>query len=138
MNAQYPLARKDGLVVRQLDAEVLVYDLARNKALCLNKLAGAVWKQSDGQTSARQIAEDLSGQLSVTVDERMVWAAIDQLGRDHLLEYCITMPARVTRRQQLKYLGKAAAFAGPLVAAVSAVADDDKRSCVPSHKPCTP
>jgi hypothetical protein len=122
MSTQNPLARKDQLVVRELADEVLIYDLTRNKAFCLNQVAGAVWKQSDGQKSAGQIAEDLSQQLGATIEEQAVWTAVEQLGRDNLLEYCIPTPtgaARVTRRAQLKSLAKAAAIAGPIVASLA-------------------
>lgn len=136
MNTQYPLARKDRLVIRELEGEALVYDLARNRALCLNRLASAVWKQSDGQRSARQIAAEISRELRATVDERTVWAVIDQLGRDHLLEYCIPKPAGVTRRQQLTSLGKAAAVAGPLIAVLASPSSAQVASCVPPGHPC--
>src|SRR5690242_19229747 len=116
MNMQYPLARKEKLVVRELDGEVLIYDSARNKAFCLHQLAGAVWKLSDGNKSAARIAREISTQLKATVDEKLVWSAIDRLGRDNLLEYCIPVPSR---RQHLKAWGKAAAIAGPLVSALS-------------------
>jgi hypothetical protein len=136
MNMRHPLARKEKLVVRELDGEVLVYDSARNKAFCLNQLAGAVWKLSDGQKSAAQIAREISKQLNATIDEKLVWSAIDRLGRDNLLEYCVPMP---TRRQQLKAWSKAAAIAGPLVASMALPASAQQgRSCIPSGMPCTP
>lgn len=142
MSSKYPLARKEKLVVREVADELLVYDLARNKALCLNRIAGAVWKLSDGHKSARQIAEDLSAQFDATIEESAVWHAVDQLGRDHLLEYCIAMPSsvsRMTRRQQLKSLGRAAAIAGPMITALAVPASaDDSGSCIPTNKPCTP
>jgi len=133
MNSQYPLARKDKLVVRELGDEVLVYDLTRNKAFCLNKLARAVWKASDGQKSVTRIADDLSTELGATIDDEAVWSAVDQLGRDHLLEYCITRQGSgslVTRRQQLKSLGRAAAIAGPVVAALAVPKGAAAASCV--------
>jgi len=142
MNNQYPLARKDKLVVRELAEEVLAYDLVREKAFCLNKLASAVWKLSDGQKSVREIAGSVSRQLGATVEEKVVWAAIDQLGRDHLLEYCIPMPAKnsgVTRRKQLKSLGRAAAITGPLVAALTPPkASAEHHSCIKGRDLCIP
>lgn len=141
MNPQYPLARKHKLVVRELADEVLIYDLTRNKALCLNRVAGAVWKRSDGQNSARQIAEDLSEQFGATIEEGAVWSAVDQLGRDHLLEYCIPMPSSIsgmTRRQQLKSFGRAAAIAGPMVAALAIPASaDNQGSCIKTGQTCS-
>ncbi|HUQ94783.1 MAG TPA: PqqD family peptide modification chaperone, partial [Bryobacteraceae bacterium] len=126
-------------MVRELADEVLVYDLARDKAYCLNPIAGAVWKHSDGQTSAGQIAERVSLQLGATVEEQAVWTAIEQLGRDHLLEYCISAPGGVTRREHLKSFGKAAAIAGPMVAALAVPKGAaGAQSCIPNNKPCNP
>jgi hypothetical protein len=139
MSTQYPLARKDKLVVRELEGETLVYDLTRNKALCLNRMAAAVWKSSDGQKDAGQIADEMSVEFGATVQEKMVWAAIDQLGRDHLLEYCIPVPANqsvMTRRKQLKYMASAAAV--PVVAALTVPRASAAQSCIPPGKSCTP
>jgi hypothetical protein len=141
MNNQYPLARKDKLVVRELADELLAYDLVRNKALCLNKLAGAVWKLSDGRRSVLQISEQVSQQLGATVDHELVWAAIDQLGRDHLLEYCIPRSVDntgVTRRKQLKSLARAAGIAGPMIAALTVPKASAAQSCRPANAACTP
>lgn len=140
MSTEYPLARKDKLVVRELEGETLVYDLIRDKGFCLNRTAAAVWKSSDGEKDATQIAEELSHELGATIDEKVVWTAIDQLGRDHLLEYCIPMPANksgMTRRTQLKYMGRAAAMA-PIVAAMTAPKASAAQSCLPPNKTCTP
>jgi Coenzyme PQQ synthesis protein D (PqqD) len=140
MSTQYPLARKDKLVVRELEDETLVYDLTRNKALCLNRTAAAVWKSSNGQKDAAQIADELSIEFGATVEEKMVWSAIDQLGRDHLLEYCIPVPANqsvVTRRKQLKYMARAAA-AVPVVAVLTAPRASAAQSCRPANAACTP
>jgi hypothetical protein len=139
MNAEYPLARKDKLVVRELEEETLVYDLTRNKAICLNRTAAAVWKASDGERDASQIADELSAELGATLDEKMVWAAIEQLGRDHLLAYCIPTPTQksgMTRRKQLKYMGRAAAMA-PIVAAMTAPKASAAQSCRPANAACT-
>src|SRR5947208_2971510 len=103
MNTQNPIARKEKLVVRELEGETLVYDLARNKAFCLNRTAAAVWKSSDGRKNAARIADELSAELGASIDEEVVWTAIDQLGRDNLLEYCVPTASGkpgVTRRKQ--------------------------------------
>jgi len=57
---QLPLARTDGLVINELTDEVLVYDLQRDKAHCLNQTAASVWKQCDGRSTAAEIARRLS------------------------------------------------------------------------------
>jgi hypothetical protein len=42
--ALMPRARRDELVVEELDDETLVYDLERHKARCLNHTAALVWR----------------------------------------------------------------------------------------------
>jgi hypothetical protein len=141
MSNQYPLARKDKLVVRELNGDTLVYDLTRNRALCLNRTAAAVWRASDGTRDAAQIADELSIEFGASIEENVVWAAIEQLGHDHLLEYCIAKPAgrsRMTRRKQLQYMGRAAGVGGPLIAALAVPKAQAAQSCIPSGKSCTP
>ena len=43
MKDQHPSKRTGRLIVREIPGEVLVYDLVRDKALCLNQTAAAVW-----------------------------------------------------------------------------------------------
>jgi hypothetical protein len=120
-----PRARTEGLVINELTEEVLVYDLKRDKAHCLNHTAAAVWKLCDGHMSAAQIAEllrrqsadgsrqepkrgssptvregsEIRGQRSEVSDqamtEQMVWLALEQLGHDHLLEERMSWPAAI-------------------------------------------
>ena len=56
-----PKARSEGIITRELDGELLVYDRTRDRAHCLNKTAAAIWKLCDGATNAPEIAERLSG-----------------------------------------------------------------------------
>ena len=62
--AAAPFARKrEGhLVIDELPDEVLVYDLDRHKAHCLNQTAALVWQHCDGKMA---IARWESAQLGV-------------------------------------------------------------------------
>lgn len=81
-----PLARKDRLVVQELPDELLIYDLDRHKAHCLNKASALVWKHCDGKSSVKQLTTVLEKNLATPVDDDVVWLAINQLRRFHLLE----------------------------------------------------
>src|SRR2546427_7946707 len=81
-----PIARRQGLVIQELPDEVLVYDLERDRAHCLNETAAFVWHRCDGRNSIAQIARTLANQLNCEVDEKIIWLALDQLGGSHLLE----------------------------------------------------
>lgn len=86
MSATLPRARKAGLVARKLHDEVLVYDLDRHKASCLNRAAALVWDNCNGKTTVADLVAKLQPELGAEVDERAVWLALDRLDEAHLLE----------------------------------------------------
>jgi hypothetical protein len=104
-----PVARKDGLIFRQLPGELLVYDKVRHRAHCLNAPAAVVFKHSDGKTSVKELAKRLRREMGGGSDEAWVWLALEQLDEAHLLEDAASAPAPL-RREILKRLGCAAAL----------------------------
>ena len=88
----FPQARRDGLVVRELPGEVLVYDLERHQAHCLNETAAAVWRHCDGETSPSEIGFRLAREFATPVDEDVVWLALEDLGKLQLLEAPVVRP----------------------------------------------
>ena len=135
-----PNARKEGLVVRELADEVLVYDTKSDKAHCLNKTAALIWHHCDGRSSVSQIANSVSLQLNAPVDEQMVWFALDQLSKDHLLEEKVSMPALMSgmsRRQMVRTLGIATVVAVPLVTSIVAPTPAQAATCLPPGSACT-
>src|SRR6266404_8770182 len=137
-----PLARKEGLVIQELPDEVLVYDLERDRAHCLNETAAFVWQRCDGRNSTSQIALTLGNQLNCKVDERIVWLALDQLGRNHLLEEQPRPPPSmmsVNRRTMVRTLGLTAAVAIPIVTSIVAPTPAQAATgCIPAGQSCTP
>jgi hypothetical protein len=136
-----PQRRQDGLIVRELDREILIYDTVKNKAHCLNETAALVWKQCDGQTTVSEISRSLSAQLGTTVDERVVWFALKQFNRDELLEEKVTPPpafiaAGLSRRDMVRVLGLAAVVAVPLVTSIIAPTPVQAATCLPNGQPC--
>jgi len=136
-----PQMRQDGLIVRELDNEILIYDTDKDKAHCLNETAALVWKQCDGRTTPVEISRALSHQLGATIDERVVWFALKQLSRDHLLEKELTPPALFTaglnRREMVRVLGLAAVVAVPLVTSIVAPTPAQAATCLPTGASCT-
>ena len=118
-----PEARKEGLVIHELPGEVLVYDLDRHKAHCLNKTAALVWERCDGKTSVAQLVKQLENELKTRVDEEVVLLAVNQLDKSRLLKEK-TMPdigrIRLSRRELIKRAGVGAAIALPLVTSIIA------------------
>ena len=72
--AALPRARIDGLVIKELPNETLVYDLERDEAHCLNQAAALVWKHCDGKTTIVKMTSLLQAQLdtSANADCRVV------------------------------------------------------------------
>jgi hypothetical protein len=134
-----PLARKHGLVIQELPDEVLVYDLDRDRAHCLNQTAAFVWQRSDGRNTTEQIARKLGQQFNCEVDEKMVWLALDQLGRNHLLERQPVPPAALeglNRRAMVRALGLAAVVAVPVVTSIIAPTPAQAATCTSAGGAC--
>jgi Coenzyme PQQ synthesis protein D (PqqD) len=134
-----PLARKEGLVIQELPDEVLVYDLDRDRAHCLNETAAFVWQNCDGRATTDQIARSLSKKLNAPIDEKVVWFAVDQLRRNHLMtdgEIPPQILSGMNRRQMVQALGLAAVVALPVVASIVAPAPAQAATCVGSGGSC--
>jgi len=143
----FPKARKEKLIVREFADELLVYDKKRHEAHCLNRTAAVIWKHCDGRTSVAEIAQHLTHEISDngTVDEALIWHALHQFRRDHLLEECIDIPPRmlasvkagVNRRQAIRALGLTAVVALPLVTSLVAPTPAQAISCLGPGASCS-
>ena len=139
-----PQARTKGLVVRDLSGEVIVYDLERHQAHCLNPTAAVVFRHADGEHSRTQIAAHLgaAGQPGAEI----VDLALEQLAGAHLLEAApsVGTAAGLSRRDVVRRVGLGAAVLLPLVTSVLApTAAEAAATCVtscsgqPDLTPCT-
>jgi hypothetical protein len=126
-NARLPRALTEDFVIRELDDETLVYDTGRDKAHCLNRTAALVWAQCDGKTTASQAAQSLQGKLHMSVDTDLVWLAVKQLERFHLVESNGESPSVSRRTLVLKYAP--AALALPVIMSISAPTPAGAASC---------
>jgi len=134
-----PLARKTRLVVKEVGGELLIYDLDRDQAHCLNDTAALVWKHCDGKNDAATIAIQREKKLKTSIDESVIWYALSQLSKDHLLEEPVAAPsvfAGMNRRQMMRALGVAAVVAVPVVTSIVAPTPAQAVSCLPSGASC--
>jgi len=117
-----PKAREKDLVTRQIPGELLVYDLKRHKAFCLNETAAAVWKNCNGKRNIDELARLLSDDDKPPIDEKVVWLALDQLEKSNLLRNKVFRPSglpSVSRRDLIR-MGVVAAITLPLVTTITA------------------
>ena len=126
-----PLARRERLLIEDLSDEVLVYDLDRKKAHCLNQTAALIWNHCDGKTSLEEMAVILQQRSEVKVDHDVVWYGLDQLRRARLIEESVAMPngtSKVSRRDLIRTLGLAVSI--PTVVSILAPKASAALSCV--------
>ena len=132
---QRPRARKEGLLIERLPDEVLVYDLDRKKAHCLNGSAALIWNHCDGKTSVEGISRILQQQAQGEASRDLVWLGLDRLYEARLIETRMVRPGvkgRLSRRELVKKIGLAVSI--PLVASILAPAASAGLSCV--GRPC--
>ena len=132
-----PLARTEQLIVKEMPDELLIYDLDRHKAHCLNKTSAVVWKHCDGKTTIGDVTRLLGEEASAPVDDDVVWLALGQLRRFHLLEEesgTFGM-MRVTRRDLVrKYLP--AALTLPLILSIPSPTAAQTATCAGLGQSC--
>jgi hypothetical protein len=115
-----PAARREGILVREIGDEAIVYDRRSHAAHCLNRTAAAVFRAADGTRTRDEIATcgALAGhprpQRALAVD-----LALEELERVGLLEKT-GAPAPAGRREALRRVGIGAALLLPAVTTVLA------------------
>ena len=137
-----PERRTRALVVRELDDEMLVYDLQCHQAHCLNRTAALVFKGSDGRTTVHALARRLRRQIDAPADEAeaLVLLAIRRLRRAHLLKDVAGAQrryARVSRRELLRRAGLTAGALLPLVTTLVAPTAAQVQTCVVGNAGCS-
>jgi hypothetical protein len=136
-----PHARRSGLIVKEADGEVLIYDLDRNQAHCLNDTAAKVWRYCDGETTLADACSSLTRELNAHCDQQLIWYALRQFAKDNLLEEKVELPAFImsgmNRRQMVRALGLGAIIAAPLVTSIVAPTPAQAATQFPPGTPCT-
>jgi hypothetical protein len=100
-----PLARTEGLTIRELPDEVMLLDPINNQAHCLNHVAATVWRLCDGTRTFNELAVGVTDQLDLPVPEAAIELALEQLTRRGLLiTPVLKAPAerRMQRREALR------------------------------------
>jgi hypothetical protein len=120
-----PAARKDELIIQEVEGETLVYDLKSDKAHCLNQTAAIVWKLCDGQRTANELALLIEQEMGTPVSTEVVQLAVQQLEKRNLLEDSfepVLGSRRMSRRELARTLGVVTALALPFIASIKAPA----------------
>lgn len=114
-----PHARNEGIVVQDMDEEILAYDVAAHKAYCLNQTASRVYRAC----GARASFEGLKREHKFTDD--IIFLAIDELKKANLVgeDAAYTSPfAGMNRREVVRRVGFASMIALPVISSLVAPA----------------
>ena len=111
-----PVARKENILITEVDNEMMIYDRARNACHCLNPIATKVYEYADGRNTIDDIAAFIKEELVLAEDidiRGLVWLALEELEKCNLIKEYRAEPLpdlpEISRR---KVLGKTAKLAG--------------------------
>jgi hypothetical protein len=131
-HAIMPKAREYRLIIKDLPDETLVYDLDTDEAHCLNSTAAMVWKNCDGRRSIREVTKEIGVTSNTSVDEDIVWLALEQLEKFKLLTASSSYSADsagVNRRVAMRHLALAG-LALPVIISLAAPMATSAQSCL--------
>ena len=138
MESVGPRARTNRLVTRDLGDELLVYDLERHKAYCLNRVAMQVFRHCDGETTIPDMALRIGNALGLSVDEQAIRLGLVRLEKAHLLDDPVGLTLHSSRREMLRTLGRAAVVVVPLVTSITVpTSAQAATACKTRGVPCT-
>jgi hypothetical protein len=130
-----PAARNHDIVVSELEKELLVYDLATNKAYCLNETSAIVFNAC----GRNQTFDDLRREYKFSDD--LIHFALDELKKQNLIESDYSAPfAGMNRREVIKRVGLGTMFALPIINALavpSAANAASNSNCALGGQACT-
>lgn len=112
-----PQARTTGIVVDEVEGEVVVYDLGRSAAHCLKGVTSLVWRYADGQTTVETLIERLREGSAHDVTEDAVWSALESLSQANLLIEPVAGPSLAFIQSRRDALRRAAVLGAITVGA---------------------
>lgn len=114
-----PAARREGLLLRELPDELVVYDTAENRAHCLNRTAAAVFRLADGTRDVDDLARLVAPGTGAAEGRAVVRLALDRLGEAGLVAAAPVSPPP-SRRELLRRAALGTAILLPAVASMVA------------------
>ena len=137
-----PIASTDGMIVEELDTELLIYDTARDKAHCLNPAAATVWKHCDGHKTVEELQALIAPEAGAADSRDTIVGCLRDFQRRHLVTGTtgwLDSERQVSRRDLLKRVSVTAAVVVlvPLVTTIAAPTPAAAASCLPGGTPCS-
>lgn len=121
-----------GLVVHQLDAELLIFNGGKNHAHCLNPSMSSVWKLCNGRNSVQDIVDNLTKEPPGNLKADTLELAFKELIGKGLLKNDIPSTSewkRLSRRDLVRRIGSGALIAMPVIASIAIPTAAEAASC---------
>lgn len=110
-----PVAYQADLIVREVDNELLIYNLKTNKTFLLNQTCKNIYQFCDGKTSFEELKQKYN------YSEDLVFLALDELKRNNLIKDSYRSAfAGISRREAVKKVGLATMAVLPVITAIVA------------------
>jgi hypothetical protein len=109
-----PATRSEGLLIRKVGDEAVVYDLETKEAHCLKPLAAFVFESSGGPATIGELADRARAEVDPAVTDEQVLDAVAQLEEIRLLSapsLLVVDGNDVSRREMMRRVGYAGAVA---------------------------
>jgi hypothetical protein len=135
-----PRLRTHGVIVREVQDELLIYDLETNNALCLSPAARLIADHCDGTTTVREVVEKLATGRSAEAAEVLVLTVLRRLENEGLLEGLLEFHGEADQPTRRQVLTAAAALgiAVPLVSFLAVpTAMAQQSGCSGILQPCS-
>ena len=119
----HPKARQNDIVIKELEGEILIYDLNSKKVFCLNEASALIWQACDGKRSVSEITNVISKKLKTEVNEDLVWLALDRLKKENLITNSDDIIGNfngLSRREVIKKIGFSSMVAIPIITSIVA------------------
>ena len=139
-DSEKPRAKRDDIIVSEVEDEVLLFDVRKNRAHALNRTAAEVWRACDGATTIQDLSVHLE-RLGVRPAGEAVSLALRQLSQADLIwgGYDSPMKDGLSRREFGRRAGQVglAATVAPFVASIVAPTALAANSPICPSGPCT-
>ena len=126
-------------ISRQLEDELIVYDLETDHAHSLNHTAAEVWKLCDGKTAIAEMVMRLEPLLP-GIDNQILLVTLVELRKAGLLEktsFSLDQRSSRSRRDILRKIGRLAVVALPVVTSIVVPTPSMAASCFQLGHTCT-
>ncbi len=134
-----PEARRKRILSKWIGEELVLVDVDRKRAHCLNPSAATLWQGCDGKTSVAELAEKAGRTLGSEQAAAVVEIGLRRLAEARLLEDRgeprAEAPLPETRREVLWRLGALSLL--PAITTIVLPAPAQAQSMLPDGSPCT-